>query len=205
MKLVLVHGLADGERELVLLVAPSVAVAHEVERQVVLPDSLRCRELELDARLALELHPLDRQQSIVLGVADEEPPALLLVLRVGGRVHVLRLRVVVALQLHAHRPPPPRLHLVRVHNLVLERHVGVPVAHRRHLSELGLGHLEELHAILVLHVHQVEHRLDAGLGALLGHVRGDVRQLQQVRRRVPQRLDNHLRDLHGGERGFQPP
>eukprot|EP00961_Rhodomonas_salina_P198246 2674901-Rhodomonas_salina.1 len=39
-----------------------------------------------------------------------------------------------------------------------------------------------------LHVHEVEHGLDAGLGALGGERLVHVRQLHQVRRRVPQGL-----------------
>jgi len=45
-----------------------------------------------------------------------------------------------------------------------------------------LRHAEKLVAVVILHVHQIEHCLNAGLGRLLGKLGAHAGQLQQVGR-----------------------
>ena len=78
--------LLDVHRELVLLVASHVGVAH-VEDEVVVLARRRGHKVQLDLGLLLQGQALDGQQRVGLGVADHHPPALFAFLwRLGYRV-----------------------------------------------------------------------------------------------------------------------
>mmetsp|Transcript_57068 Transcript_57068/g.156705 ORF Transcript_57068/g.156705 Transcript_57068/m.156705 type:complete len:302 (+) Transcript_57068:188-1093(+) len=203
--LIVVLRLAHAERQLVLLVASQVRVAHQVECVVVLA-RLRRHKVELHLGLEHEGDALDAEQRVRLGVSDDEPPALLLVLGIVRRKHLGHARLVVALALQRHHDAHRLARRDLVGVLHLKRHVDVGVAVGRvgDVDELALRHVEEGVAVVVLHVHQVEDGLDAGRGRLLGHVLGHVRQLKEHRVALPHGLDAHLRDLHRGEGGREP-
>ena len=72
----LAAALADLGLELVLLVAAEVRVRHEVER-VGVAARLGRHEVQLELGLLLQGEPLDGEQRVGLGLADDDPPALL--------------------------------------------------------------------------------------------------------------------------------
>ena len=139
------------ERQLVLLIAAEVGVAHEVERVRVLARVGR-RELELDLVLVCERDALDTEQRVRLDVANHQPPALLLDLRKARRVHGGDLGRLISLTLECDhdRYRVTRRHLVLVLHFERELNRGVHVAHARDVVELCGRHLKQLDARVVL-------------------------------------------------------
>ena len=72
----LAAALHDLRLELVLLVAAEVRVGHEVER-VGVAAGLGRDKVQLELGLLLQREPLDGEQRVGLGLADDDPPPLL--------------------------------------------------------------------------------------------------------------------------------
>mmetsp|Transcript_30308 Transcript_30308/g.77305 ORF Transcript_30308/g.77305 Transcript_30308/m.77305 type:complete len:603 (-) Transcript_30308:4987-6795(-) len=197
----------DRKLHLVLLVTPKPRVTHEVQREVVRARLRRRGKVKLDLGGARQVDALDGQQGVGLGVAHHQPPALVLAAGEARRGHRAQLRALLHLALQPHHQAHrlARRHGRPARQVVRDRNVGVAVAHRRHLAQLLLAQPQQLAPRVILQVHQVKHAAHACLPALGRQLAGEVRQLQQRRVLVPQPLRHALGQLHGHQRGRQPP
>lgn len=152
----------------------------------------------------------------MLDVAEHEPPALDALLRVQRGDHIVDdgnvavddvVFVVFAFDPDREGGASARRHLGGVHNGDVDRQVRQLVADVGHVLQVAGAHAQQLDTGVVVHVQQLIDRRDAGVHTSRKALGRHVRQLQELGAVLvrPDALDHHLRQVHGLQRGHQPP
>eukprot|EP01137_Pigoraptor_chileana_P032321 Opistho-2@21522 len=190
---------------LILLVAPEIRVAHEVQSVLVVA-GIGGFKVKLHLGALLERHPLDRHELVGGGITENNPPALSLLPRIERRNDGADFRLVV-LPLHDDIDSRRRLAwnaLLCTGNFVRELNIRIAIAKARDVLHLARRQLEHRVAVALIEFKQLKYVVDLLFLAPLNDIRGEVGHLLEHRIAVPLCLRHHLAEFHGGHGGRKP-